>query len=110
GGNVGEIENDDGAADIMAFVLAFERGLHEDLRHQLRREWHKRPLDTGIVHLAESTALIVGVGGIGAETARVAAAFGIRVIGTDGRRRELPPGMAELHPPDGLGTLLPPPA
>jgi len=105
--NFREIYNDHIAAHIMAFVLAFARGLHQDLRHQLRREWHKRPLDTGIVHLAESTALIVGVGGIGAETARVAAAFGMRVIGTDGRRRDLPPGLAELHPPDALDTLLP---
>jgi len=105
--NFREIYNDHIAAHIMAFVLAFARGLHEDLRHQLRREWHKRPLDTGVVHLAESTALIVGVGGIGAETARVAAAFGMRVIGTDGRRRDLPPGLAELHPPDALDTLLP---
>src|SRR5215468_1480082 len=105
--NFREIYNDHIAAHIMAFVLGFARGLHEDLRHQLRREWHKRPLDTGVVHLAESTALIVGVGGIGAETARVAAAFGMRVIGTDGRRRDLPPGLAELHPPDALDTLLP---
>lgn len=101
------IYNDHIAAHIMAFVLAFARGLHHDLRHQLRREWHKRPLDTGVIHLPESTALIVGVGGIGAETARVASAFGMRVIGTDGRRRDLPPGLAELHPPDALDSLLP---
>jgi phosphoglycerate dehydrogenase-like enzyme len=101
------IYNDHIAAHIMAFVLAFARGLHDDLRHQLRREWHKRPLDTGVIHLAESTALIVGVGGIGAETARVASAFGMRVIGTDGRRRDVPPGVAELHPPDALDWLLP---
>src|SRR5512144_3202964 len=101
------IYNDHIAAHIMAFVLAFARGLHDDLRHQLRREWHKRPLDTGVIHLAESTALIVGVGGIGAETARVASAFGMRVIGTDGRRRDLPPGLAELHRPDALDSLLP---
>jgi phosphoglycerate dehydrogenase-like enzyme len=105
--NFREIYNDHIAAHIMAFVLAFARGLHEDFRYQLRREWHKRPLDTGIVHLAEATALIVGVGGIGAETARVAAAFGMRVIGTDGRRRDRPPGLAELHPPDALDALLP---
>ncbi len=60
-----------------------------------------------MLHLPESTALIVGVGGIGAETARVAAAFGMRVVGTDGRRRSAPPGMAELHPPEALDSLLP---
>ncbi len=105
--NFREIYNDHIAAHIMAFVLAFARGFHLDLPNQLRREWHKRPLDTGVIHLAESTALIVGVGGIGAETARVASAFGMRVIGTDGRRRDVPPGLAELHPPDALDPLLP---
>jgi NAD(P)-dependent dehydrogenase (short-subunit alcohol dehydrogenase family) len=35
--------------------------------------------------------LLVGVGGIGAEAARLAAAFGMRVIGVDARRREAPP-------------------
>ena len=49
------------------------------------------------MHLPEATALIVGVGGIGAETARLAAAFGMTVLATDARRTAAPPGVAELH-------------
>ena len=79
----------------MAFVLAFARGLHRYLPQQLRREWRPAPLDEAVVHLPEATALIVGVGGIGAETARLAAAFGMRVIGVDARRRDAPPGRAQ---------------
>jgi phosphoglycerate dehydrogenase-like enzyme len=94
------------AAHIMAFVLAFARGFHEYLPLQLRRQWAPRPLDTGVVHLPEATALIIGVGAIGAETARVCAAFGMTVIGVDGRRTDRPPGLAELHPPDRLDDLL----
>jgi phosphoglycerate dehydrogenase-like enzyme len=105
--NFREIYNDHIAAHIMAFVLAFARGLHDYLPRQLRREWRREPLDTGVVHLPEATALIVGVGGIGAETARLAAAFGMRVIGVDARRRDTPPGVAELHLPDRLDALLP---
>ncbi len=60
-----------------------------------------------MIHLPGATALIVGLGGIGAEAARLAAAFGMRVVGTDARRREAPPGVAELHPPDALDALLP---
>ena len=37
--------------------------------------------NSGVVHLPEATALIVGVGGIGAETARLAAAFGMTRAG-----------------------------
>ena len=105
--NFREIYNDHIAAHIMAFILAFARGLHLYLPRQLGRQWRPEPLDTGVVHLPEATALIVGVGGIGAETARLAASFGLRVIGTDARRREAPPGVAELHPAEALDDLLP---
>src|SRR6188474_953076 len=68
--NFREIYNDHIAAHIMAFVLAFARGLHLYLPRQLRREWKPEAGETsGVLHLPETTALIVGVGGIGAETA-----------------------------------------
>jgi phosphoglycerate dehydrogenase-like enzyme len=105
--NFREIYNDHIGAHIMAFVLAFARGLHEYLPRQLRRQWAPEPLDTGVIHLPEATALIVGLGGIGAEAARLAAAFGMRVIGVDARRREAPPGVAELHGAETLDALLP---
>jgi phosphoglycerate dehydrogenase-like enzyme len=105
--NFREIYNDHIGAHIMAFVLAFARGLHQYLPRQLKREWRPEPLDTGVIHLPEATALIVGVGGIGAEAARLAAAFGMRVIGVDARRREAPPGVAELHGEEALDALLP---
>jgi phosphoglycerate dehydrogenase-like enzyme len=105
--NFREIYNDHIAAHIMAFVLAFARDLHRYLPRQQRREWRPAPLDTGVVHLPEATALIVGVGGIGAETARLASAFGMRVLGVDARRKDTPPGVAELHPAEALDALLP---
>jgi len=105
--NLREIYNDHIGAHIMAFLLAFARGLDRYLPQQVRREWRPAPLDTGVIHLPDATALVVGVGGIGAETARLAAAFGIRVIGVDGRRAEAPPGVAELHRPEALDALLP---
>jgi phosphoglycerate dehydrogenase-like enzyme len=100
------IFNEHIAAHIMAFVLAFARGFHRYFPAQLKRQWAPAPLDSGVVHLPESTALIVGMGGIGAETARVCSAFGIRVIGVDARRVDMPDGVAELHPPDALDDLL----
>jgi phosphoglycerate dehydrogenase-like enzyme len=105
--NFREIFNDHIGAHIMAFVLAFARGFHYYLPQQSRREYVRRPLDTGVVHLPESTALILGVGGIGTEAARLCHAFGMRVIGVDGRRTDLAPGMAELHRPERLDALLP---
>ena len=99
--NFREIFNDHISAHIMAFVLAFARGLHVFIPQQLRREWKKTRENSGVVHLPEATALIVGVGGIGAETARLAAAFGMTVLATDARRSEAPPGVNGTAPAGG---------
>jgi phosphoglycerate dehydrogenase-like enzyme len=104
------IFNDRIPAHIMAFVLAFARGLHVYVRQQLRAEWRRLGGESdgvGVVHLPESTALIVGVGEIGLETARLCAAHGMRVLGVDARREERSEWLAELHRPDALERLLP---
>src|SRR5882672_8605974 len=96
--NFREIYNDHIGAHIMAFVLAFARGFHHYFPRQLRREWRREPNDSGVIHLPEATALIVGVGGIGAEAARLAPAA---------RRLRHPHGAAHagdrgLHAPGSL--------
>ena len=106
--NFREIFNDHISAHILSFVLAFARGLHVFIPQQLRREWKKSGQEDGqVVHLPAATALIVGVGGIGAETARLLAAFGVTVLATDARRTSAPEGVAELHRPEALDELLP---
>jgi len=106
--NMREIYNDHIGAHVMAFVLAFARGLQVYLPQQQRREWRPVPRETGdVVHLPEATALVVGVGGIGSEVARLGQAFGMTVIGVDERRTAPPPGVAELYRAAALDTLLP---
>jgi hypothetical protein len=57
--NFREIFNDHIGAHILAFVLAFARGLHIFVPQQFRREWKKSPSERGdVVHLPEATALI----------------------------------------------------
>jgi phosphoglycerate dehydrogenase-like enzyme len=105
--NFREIYNDHISAHILAFVLAFARGLHVYIPQQLRHEWKKPPEDEGVVPLPGSTALIAGLGGIGAETARLLTAFGVRVLAVDARRTDKPEAVAELHSPAMLDSLLP---
>jgi phosphoglycerate dehydrogenase-like enzyme len=105
--NFREIFNDHIGAHIMAFVLSFARGFQYYIPQQTRREWAKPPEDEGVVALPGATMLVVGLGGIGAEAARLAAAFGMVVLATDIRRTEAPPGVAELHRPEALDALLP---
>src|SRR5258705_12892390 len=68
--NFREIYNDHIGAHVMAFVLAFARGLHHYIPQQMKREWKKLPRDTGVIHLPEATALVIGAGGIPSEVAR----------------------------------------
>ena len=105
--NFREIYNDHISAHILAFVLAFARGLHVFIPQQLRREWKKPPEDQGVVALPGATALVVGLGGIGAETARLLHAFNMHVLAVDARRTGKPDHVAELHGPEALESLLP---
>lgn len=95
--------NDHLAAHTMAFLLAFARRLDHYLPLQARREWRQ---DEAMIGLDGRLALIVGVGGTGAEVARLCAAFGMRVVGVDPRTAAPPPGMEELVRPEGLDACL----
>ena len=59
------------------------------------------------MYLPESTALILGVGGIGSEAAKYLSQLGVRVLGIDARREDNPEGVESLHRPDELDALLP---
>ena len=102
--NTRDIYNDHISNHVMAYTLAFARGLHTYVRNQVNSEW--RP-GYDIVNLADATAVIVGIGGIGGETARLCSEFGMTVIGVDPRVEEPPAGVAELVPPDLLDDVLP---
>ena len=101
--NMRGIYNESLARHIMAFVLAFAHRLDHYLPQQRGRRWQRGP---GMLDLAQKTALIVGVGGAGAETARLCAAFGMRVIGVDPRVTVPPEGMSVLVTPDRLDAQL----
>ena len=99
------IYSDHIAHHVMMFMLALSRGLPYWSAAQAQGRWDPAARKRGYVDLATSTVLIVGVGGIGAETARLCAAFGARVIGVEPRpERDTP---AEIVPPGELDRRLP---
>src|SRR5512140_3283650 len=61
------IYNDHVATHAVAMLLALARGLPRYVRQQARGEWIRHLADEEVLHLPESTVLVVGVGGIGAE-------------------------------------------
>lgn len=92
---------------ILAFVLAFARGLPRYMAQQARAEWNRNLADIGVLDLAATTMLIVGVGEVGALTAERARMFGIRVIGVDSFPERVVADLDELHHVDELDALLP---
>jgi phosphoglycerate dehydrogenase-like enzyme len=98
------IYNEHVAAHALAFVLAMARNLPQYARQQHEKEWK---VVKGTAYLPESKVLIVGLGGIGAETARLCAAFGMSVTGVDPLVKTPPPSVTAVHPPGSLDALLP---
>lgn len=103
--NARGIYSDHIAHHILMFMLALSRGLPYWMEAQRGRRWDQGARKHGYLNVVGSTVLINGVGGIGAETARLCDALGARVIGIDPRPEHECP--AEIHPPSALDELLP---
>jgi phosphoglycerate dehydrogenase-like enzyme len=88
------------AAHAVAFLLAFARRFEHYLP---QKRWQRGPK---MIDLPAQTVLIVGVGGAGAEAAKLCAALGMHVFGVDPRVTDLPHGMADLSPPARLEERL----
>jgi phosphoglycerate dehydrogenase-like enzyme len=101
--NMRGIYSDVIADHVMGYVLSFARGFHTYVRQQLDHSWRR---DVPVIHLADATLGIIGLGGIGIEVAHRAAAFGMRVVAVDPRRREAPDTVAALWRPERLDDLL----
>jgi phosphoglycerate dehydrogenase-like enzyme len=111
------------ADQVLGYVLCFARNLHVYIRQQMRRVWEPvggesqrsdflsgpgvvSSIDERHRHLADMTLGVVGVGRIGAEVARRAAAFGMTVLGVDPACASVPGILPEVWEPRRLGDLL----
>lgn len=80
------------AEHAIAMMMALARGLDVFHSNQLQNTW-QRSVDLGsgeFMELEGRTVLVVGLGGIGTQTAKRAHGLGMRVIATRGSRREGP--------------------
>jgi len=83
-------------------VLAGAKDLPRLLALQSRREWPER---WTMKQVAEQTVLVVGLGGIGLETARLLKGFGATVLGVK-RTAEPVPNVDEVHTTAALPDLV----
>lgn len=88
---------------IFALMLALTRKIHTYVRNQLTQTWHHAKLS---LEMHEKTIGIIGVGAIGKETAKIAKAFGMKVIGLrhSGKPEDY---VDEIYKPEQLNTILP---
>lgn len=88
---------------IFALLLGFTRKIHTYVRQQLDKNWNNAGIEEEI---HEKTIGIVGAGAIGMETAKIAKAFGMRVLGVrySGKAAE---DVDQMYTPEQLEEVLP---
>ncbi|KAB8125542.1 D-2-hydroxyacid dehydrogenase [Gracilibacillus oryzae] len=88
---------------IFALMLALTRNIHTYVRQQEKKTWHHAGLK---LEIHKKTIGIIGVGAIGQETAKIAKAFGMKVLGVrhSGKQTD---NVDEMYTPDKLADLLP---
>ena len=101
--NMQGIYSDNIADHVMGYILMFARGFHIFLRQQLQRNWAK---EVPVLHLADKTLGVVGLGGIGAAVAKRGASAEMRVIATNAVEIERPDFVDTLWGIDRLDDLL----
>ena len=111
------------ADHVMGFILSFARNLHLYRDRQRERRWEPiggerqrsdfvagsafvSEIDRSHLHLSDCTLGVIGVGNIGAEICRRAAAFGMKILGVDPRCRHVPGVLAEVWASERLLDLL----
>jgi phosphoglycerate dehydrogenase-like enzyme/glyoxylase-like metal-dependent hydrolase (beta-lactamase superfamily II) len=95
------------ADHVMGMLLSLHRSLPHYQGLMKDGTWGKGEQAPFQGELLGKTMLVVGLGGNGAETARRAHAFGMRVFATDPKDMAVPAFVARLEKPDKLNMLLP---
>lgn len=88
---------------IFALMLGLTRKIHTYVKNQQSKTWHHANMN---LELHGKTIGVIGVGAIGKETAKIAKAFGMNVLGIrhSGKPEEF---VDEMYTPDQLDVILP---
>ena len=104
--NMRGVYNDHIATHVMAFPLSFARGLPQYARDQRNREYRRGVAP--VLHLADSTVLFIGAGGVAHQAARYLQPWGPRVVAVDARPESTSGGAIDaVFAADDLEAQLP---
>lgn len=97
------------AESAIGLLLSLTRGLTQlSIPAFSEKKWIQTPADLSLADLYGKTIGIVGMGGIGSETARrLHYGFSMRVIATDAKPIPKPDFVEELHDPGWLMEMIP---
>ncbi len=98
------------AEHALAMMLAIARGLPEAVRAQARHHWAQEDIWRGPLQprqLRGSTAVLIGLGAIGGELARLLKALGMTVLAVRAHPEQGAGAADEVHAPAALDDLLP---
>jgi phosphoglycerate dehydrogenase-like enzyme len=104
--NMRDTYTDHVATHTMALVLALARGIPQYVRAQSESAWAPDWNPDSVLTMAETKALIIGVGAIGTALGKMLSAFGTTVIGVDARQTGPVAGFAEVLPVSELDDQL----
>lgn len=95
------------AEHILGLMFALTRGLYPYAQEQLVGNWNPNaPGENGMQVIQGKTMLVVGLGGIGTETARRAHALGMRVTAIRASRPEGPDYIEKVGLPEDLDEMI----
>jgi phosphoglycerate dehydrogenase-like enzyme len=95
------------AEHVMAMILSFTRGLYRYIPQQARSTWERGLVaEENLWELEGKTLLVVGLGGIGTEVARLGHGIGMNVIATRNSSRRGPDFVSYVGLADELPQLV----
>jgi len=92
------------AEHVLAFILIFTRRFRVALKNQQQKIWSR---DQDLTELRDKTVLVVGLGNIGTEIARLASCFGAKVIGIKQNANNKPDFVSKAYTVNQLEGILP---
>lgn len=92
------------AEHVVGFILLFTRRFYETFRKQQRKIWIK---NQNLTELRDKTVLIVGLGNIGTQVARLTSCFGAKILAVKQNTKNQPDWISKVYNIRDLEKVLP---
>jgi len=92
------------AEHVLGFMLIFTRKFYDTFKNQQKKIWSK---NQDLTELRDKTILVVGLGNIGTEIAKLANCFGAKVIGIKQNINNKPDFVSKVYTLNKLESILP---